>query len=89
MTKVHSCNECNKQFENENDFNLHMSIHAGEKLFICIQCNKHFTHKTSLTRHIRTHAGEKPFTCSQCNKQFFLIIWTFNVFCFSFRCKHG
>ena len=60
------CNQCNKSFNREWNYQRHKRTHTSEKPFTCNQCGKSFNLAENLRRHKRTHTGEKPFTYNQC-----------------------
>ncbi|XP_060934215.1 endothelial zinc finger protein induced by tumor necrosis factor alpha-like [Limanda limanda] len=48
---------------------LHLSKHAGEKLFTCEVCGKGLSHQSALKHHMLTHTGERPYICETCGKR--------------------
>ncbi|XP_034458864.1 zinc finger protein 883-like isoform X2 [Hippoglossus hippoglossus] len=48
---------------------LHLSKHAGEKLFTCEVCGKGLSHQSALKHHMLTHTGERPYICEMCGKR--------------------
>lgn len=48
---------------------VHMSIHAGERLFNCGICGKDFRDISGLTIHMRTHTEELSYKCVKCGKE--------------------
>ena len=68
--KLFKCSQCDKEFNQNADFERHEREHTGEKPLTCSKCDKEFSQNADLERHEREHAGEKSLTCSKCNKEF-------------------
>ncbi|XP_060094663.1 uncharacterized protein LOC132571888 [Heteronotia binoei] len=64
------CPVCGKCFSVQSRFNIHWTVHTGEKPFRCSECGKSFRQRNKLTTHQRIHTGEKPYLCMQCGKSF-------------------
>ncbi|KAF7236112.1 Zinc finger and SCAN domain-containing protein 20 [Varanus komodoensis] len=62
--------ECRKSFNTRGKFNLHQTVHTGEKPYKCMECGKHFKRHTQLCVHQRNHMGEKPYKCMHCGRSF-------------------
>ena len=68
--KLFKCSQCDKEFNQNADFERHEREHTGEKPFPCSKCDKEFSQNADLERHECEHTGEKPFPCSKCDKEF-------------------
>ncbi|XP_067389077.1 zinc finger protein 250-like [Emydura macquarii macquarii] len=67
------CSECGKSFPREENLQIHLKIHTGERPDKCHECGKSFRHKTSLVLHRYTvHKSEKPHKCPVCGQLFIL-----------------
>lgn len=55
MTKVHSCDVCQKSFKRREHLYQHMKLHTGFRPFRCEHCNKAFMRKEHLLRHMTSH----------------------------------
>ncbi|XP_023217909.1 zinc finger protein 883-like [Centruroides sculpturatus] len=64
MERKHLCPRCGKTFVREQDFQIHMRSHTGERPFKCNLCEKSFTTNSNLTFHMKVHSNEKPFKCN-------------------------
>ena len=65
----HVCGYCQMVFFIFNDFQYHIQIHTGEKLFSCNQCHKSFYHLKALTAHKNTHLKTKVIKPKQAKKK--------------------
>lgn len=65
------CRKCKKWFT-RSSLNVHLRIHAGERLFECEHCPATFTEKGNLTRHQLVHTGVKAHQCDICQQSFTL-----------------
>ncbi|XP_065062048.1 zinc finger protein 235-like isoform X1 [Rhopilema esculentum] len=70
--KVHSCDVCNKQFQNLSNLKQHRLTHTGIKPFQCDLCEKSFSNASSLRIHSLSHSETKPYVCDVdgCDKGF-------------------
>ena len=68
--KPHSCEVCNKTFEQQSALVTHKRTHTGEKPFACDNCDLRFAQRGNLVRHQRKHSGIRPFKCQFCGKDF-------------------
>ncbi|XP_067389063.1 zinc finger protein 420-like [Emydura macquarii macquarii] len=67
------CSECGKSFPREENLQIHLKTHTGERPDKCHECGKSFRHKTSLVLHRYTvHKSEKPHKCPVCGQLFIL-----------------
>ncbi|CAL4095792.1 unnamed protein product, partial [Meganyctiphanes norvegica] len=64
----YQCRHCGKDFTNNSELIIHMSIHTGDKPYQCSYCGKDFLRKSDLKRHMKTHTKEKPYRCSHCDE---------------------
>ncbi|XP_054722815.1 gastrula zinc finger protein XlCGF8.2DB-like [Uloborus diversus] len=68
--KPFTCEECGKSYADNYTFQVHKSIHSGQR-HICDICSRGFTQKSNLKRHYTTHLKEKKFHyCHHCPKKF-------------------
>ena len=66
-TKSLKCPDCDKEFTNIQNMNLHHdSMHKGRK-FMCSQCHYQASHKHHLQTHIATAHEGKFFECNFCD----------------------
>ncbi|XP_074854287.1 uncharacterized protein LOC142014913 [Carettochelys insculpta] len=67
------CSECGKCFSQQENLQLHLEIHRGEKPYQCKECGKSFRRRTSLVLHGYTeHKSETPHKCDVCGQIFIL-----------------
>ena len=66
------CFECDENFVNKSNLNLHMNIHhaGAERPHTCIFCGFKALRKDHLKQHIHVHTGTRLFTCSECGDRF-------------------
>ena len=67
------CPNCDKNFNNENQFKRHMHVHnkEGKKYVACDICKKIFRNNRILEEHhVQDHTGQKPYRCGTCGIQF-------------------
>ncbi|XP_018496699.1 zinc finger protein OZF [Galendromus occidentalis] len=65
------CNECGKQFSEQDKLQAHMFVHTGTKQFECEVCKRRCLTKAHLDQHMSSHErdGERYY-CDQCDKMF-------------------
>lgn len=64
------CQECNRRYKNQKDYEEHIQRHQKSKDFKCETCGKFFTNNQNLKRHERAHNGVKKFECLVCGHKF-------------------
>ncbi|MED6281634.1 hypothetical protein CHARACLAT_023631 [Characodon lateralis] len=65
-----SCDASGKTFLCEDNFQSHLSVHAGDKPFSCDICGKRFRSKSYARKHIMLHSGKRAYSCDECGKGF-------------------
>ena len=65
--KFHDCYVCDKQFENIEHLEKHMTIHSDNKQYFC---GEQFTHRAYLNRDMLTHTDDKHYFCGLCGRLF-------------------
>ncbi|XP_063955412.1 zinc finger protein Xfin-like [Lytechinus pictus] len=65
--KEWQCSTCDKTYESQIAFNIHIRTHAKVKQYDCLVCYRAFIHKHSLDKHMKTHQKLK---CAECGKEF-------------------
>ena len=71
ISKVITCQICNKKTVNQSSFNEHMLVHQiTEKQFLCSICGALFYHIATVTKHEVSHGSERAFSCDICDKKF-------------------
>ena len=63
--------DCDKQFDSQYEYKLHLQQHAGEGAVICniLDCNKVFFSQEDLDTHVQSHS-QVGFSCNTCTKSF-------------------
>ncbi|XP_060525835.1 zinc finger protein 239-like isoform X2 [Cylas formicarius] len=69
-TDAFACCICAKVFNNQNNLQIHMRTHTGDKPYVCEVCDKSFSQSCNLVNHVRIHTGERPFKCPHCDRAF-------------------
>ncbi|KAG7153412.1 Zinc finger protein 254-like 2, partial [Homarus americanus] len=64
--------ECGKSYYRNDQLQMHMVLHTGEKNFKCEECGKRYR-KGDLNRHMVRHTTEKNFKCEKCGKGYYKI----------------
>ena len=68
--KTFKCDECDKNFTNQDDLYLHLKTHSGGKNYQCNYCDKSFKCNEELKIHLKTHTREKSYQCNECDVLF-------------------
>ncbi|XP_055705218.1 zinc finger protein 888-like [Phlebotomus papatasi] len=55
---LYTCNTCTKEEKSVIDFEYHLQIHGGIRLFKCIICNENFSFLSELNDHLSKHLSE-------------------------------
>ena len=64
------CPICDKRFQWQSQWDIHLRSHTGEKPFKCSECGMRFGKKSNLDTHTRVHTKTKPYQCSKCGVTF-------------------
>ena len=70
VVTMRKCDTCHQQFLSDEDYQIHLRVHKGEKPYKCDTCEQTFVRKELLTMHKSIHTGEKPFACDICGMRF-------------------
>uniref|UniRef100_UPI00254208D4 zinc finger protein 684-like n=1 Tax=Euleptes europaea TaxID=460621 RepID=UPI00254208D4 len=70
VEKAYKCLECEMNFSDQTQYDIHLQMHSGKKNHQCLECGKSFLHRAELLRHQRTHKGDKPYRDSDSGKSF-------------------
>ncbi|CAG9858382.1 unnamed protein product [Phyllotreta striolata] len=70
MDNEYQCNICQKPFNEEATFKMHLANHSEGKTHQCIVCQKSFKTSSKLNVHMLIHTGVKRFQCHVCKKAF-------------------
>ncbi|XP_077322481.1 uncharacterized protein LOC143956197 isoform X4 [Lithobates pipiens] len=68
-TKLFSCTECGREFDDKRKLIRHQRHHTGIKPFSCPECGKCFAEAAQLRKHQKTHT-DAEFSCPECGKGF-------------------
>ncbi|XP_020706544.2 zinc finger protein interacting with ribonucleoprotein K-like isoform X4 [Athalia rosae] len=68
---MYDCKLCNKKFQRQESFHVHMQSHNDAKRFTCHICGKQFGQTGSLYYHLKhVHGGVKQHACDLCGRSF-------------------
>ena len=66
------CNECNKTFTNQRNYQNHVNLHKGKFKHECKICQKKFNYTPHYTDHMNGHNRVKNFECEKCGDKFLM-----------------
>lgn len=65
------CVVCNRKFDREFAFKIHLKSHESKRPFRCDNCDMTFKYKSTLVRHVHViHNNIRPYKCKYCDKTF-------------------
>lgn len=70
LSKVHKCNDCQKEFARANHLKRHQTSHSPIKPFRCASCPKSFNRRDHLNQHEKLHQRTNDYECDVCEKPF-------------------
>ena len=53
--------DCLKRFRSQNDLDVHLRRHRGEKPYVCSICAGTFSMRSDFKEHMKSHSGKKTF----------------------------
>lgn len=70
MTSI-NCTFCDKKFSNQDEHDVHIKGHVGEKPYVCTICDRSFKSRNNFKAHQqRVHTQGRKYECSYCNHTF-------------------
>ena len=70
MEHAYYCEEHNREFRNEHDYNQHMNSRAHEFTYYCEEHNREFRNEHDYNQHMNSRAHEFTYYCEEHNREF-------------------